>query len=131
MAYPLRHQEQITTASGMDVLAAMWLFLSPFALRFYATATGAATANNVVLGIVIGILAAIRLISGNPSTVWLSWVNVVLGIWVLISPWCLRFSHSHAATTNNVIMGIAVILLASWSALVTRWDSTWPGSTRD
>ncbi len=115
MATVTPRREQVMTASGLDVLAGIWILISPFVLRFMPHQ---ATTNNVILGIVIGILAAIRF-SGAYGQSWLSWINVILGIWVLITPWVLRFSHFRTATTNNVIMGIIVIILAGWSALAT------------
>ena len=122
MAYAIRHQGQTTAASGLDVLAAIWILISPFVLSLRAT--GSFVTNDVILGIVIGILALFRFFSPSPASVWASWVNVILGIWVLISPWCLGFSRFHTATTNNVVMGIIVIILALWSALASNTVAT-------
>jgi hypothetical protein len=121
MAYALKHQGQITTASGLDVLAGIWLLISPFVLVFQHNA-GAIT-NNVVLGIVIGVLALYRFFAPARDA-WVSWVNVLLGIWVLISPFVVGFNNMSTATTNNVIMGIIVIILAGWSALATTDTAT-------
>lgn len=41
-----------------------------------------------------------------------NWVNVVLGIWVIISPFVLGFSNLMALMWNDVAVGIAVALLA-------------------
>jgi hypothetical protein len=115
MATTTSRHEQVMTASGLDVLAGIWILISPFVLRF---SSGAATTNNVILGMAIAVLAAIRF-SGAYSQAWISWINLILGIWVLITPWVLRFSGFHTAATNNVIMGIIVIVLAGWSALAS------------
>jgi hypothetical protein len=90
--------------------------ISPFVLAFRNNA--GAVSNNVVLGIVIGLLALYRFFSPARG-VGVSWLNVLLGVWVLISPWVIGFNGLHTATTNNVIMGIIVIILAGWSALAT------------
>jgi hypothetical protein len=108
------HAGQATAASGLDVLAAIWLLISPFVLRFRST--GSLVANDVILGIVIGILALVRFFSPSRSTAWASWVNVVLGIWVLISPWVLGYAAYRTAMIDNVVMGIIVIILSLWSA---------------
>jgi 4-amino-4-deoxy-L-arabinose transferase-like glycosyltransferase len=125
MAYVIRHKGQVMTASGLDVLAGIWLLISPFVLRFSYYGLTQATTNNVILGIVIGVLAAIRFFGAYRES-WLSWINAVLGLWVLLSPWILRFSHNSYATTNNVILGIVVIVLASWSALATEASTNRP-----
>lgn len=124
MAYALQpHRGQIATASGLDVLAAIWLLISPFVLRFTLSTP---TSNNVILGIIVGILALIRF-SGGFELVVLSWINLLLGIWVLISPWVLGFAGHTTPMTNNVITGIVIIILAAWSALATSS----PRSTHD
>lgn len=40
-----------------------------------------------------------------------NWINVILGIWVVISPFVLGFSNLRAAMWNNVATGLAVLLL--------------------
>jgi hypothetical protein len=120
VAYAIQHHRAGTvTASGLDVLAGVWLIISPFCM---AARTSAITSNNVILGIIIAILAFIRFSNASYRTVGLSWVNALLGIWVLISPWALRFSHIHGAMTNNVCMGIIIIFLSCWSALASVND---------
>jgi len=115
MAMIAHRREQVMTASGLDTLAGVWLLLSPFILRF---GVPAGITNNVLVGIVIAVLAIVRF-SGAYSQSWISWINVVLGVWVLISPWVLQFSGFHTATMNNVILGIIVVVLAGWSALAS------------
>lgn len=44
---------------------------------------------------------------------WLSGINALFGIWVLISPWVLGFSHMTAATVSCVICGIVVLVLGA------------------
>jgi hypothetical protein len=113
------HRAQVQTASGLDVLAGIWLIISPFIIG-YGALTGATT-NDVILGIVIGILAAIRFF-GAYEAAFISWINVILGIWVLISPWVIGYSTHTGALANNIVMGIIVIILAAWSALATNTE---------
>lgn len=42
---------------------------------------------------------------------WIGWTNVVLGIWLVLSPFILNFQSNQAAW-NNVIIGFIVIALA-------------------
>lgn len=48
----------------------------------------------------------------------LNWVNLALGIWVLLSPFVLGFSNNGPAQWNNVATGIAVALMAVLGASV-------------
>ena len=41
-----------------------------------------------------------------------SWVNILLGIWVIVSPFVLAF-HSPNAMWSNVITGVAVCILTT------------------
>lgn len=44
-----------------------------------------------------------------------SWVNILLGVWVGISPFVLGFSRNTPAMWNNIAVGVAIVLLASVS----------------
>jgi hypothetical protein len=41
-----------------------------------------------------------------------SWLNIVLGIWVIISPFALAFGMFPRAMWNNVATGAAIVILA-------------------
>lgn len=45
-------------------------------------------------------------------TLGANWVNAILGIWVIISPFVLGFSRNQTAMWNNVATGGAVLLVA-------------------
>jgi hypothetical protein len=48
----------------------------------------------------------------------LSWANFVLGLWLVIAPFALRYSTVPAAATwNSVIVGIVVAVLSIIRAL--------------
>lgn len=117
---PVENKNQILTANWIDLLAGIWLLISPFIIRGFAST---ATSNCVIFGIIIGVLSLVRF-GYLARGVWLSWVNFILGIWVLISPWVLRFSHEPTATWNSAILGIIVIVFSLWAALAT------PGTRR-
>ena len=42
-----------------------------------------------------------------------SWVNLVLGIWLLVAPWALH--EAGIAETNSIVMGIVVAGIAALS----------------
>ena len=46
---------------------------------------------------------------------WQDPLNLILGIWMIISPWLLGFSNLSTAMSNAVIIGIAVAALALWA----------------
>src|ERR1044072_7002158 len=93
-------------SSWVNILLGIWVLISPFVLTF---ALPRAIWNNVITGIVVGILALIRLSVPN-QTGW-SWINALLAIWLIISPFVLGFAHGNALW-NNVILGIIVAAFA-------------------
>lgn len=72
-----------------------------------------ATQNAVVVGFV---LIAIAFVELSAFRVWEEWINVILGAWLVISPWVLGISLM--ATVNFVIVGLLVLALA----LYEIWD---------
>jgi hypothetical protein len=101
-------------ASTLNVLAGIWLILSAWILGF--NGVPAAVWDAVLVGIVVLVLAACRL--GTAGTNGLSWLNLILGIWLIISPFVLGFSG--AAMGNAVILGILVGLFSLWAGLATQ-----------
>jgi hypothetical protein len=97
------------TAGGVDVLAGLWLVLSPFILGFSGTAL---STSNVILGIAVTVIAIIQL-STNMGSNWLGWLNGLFGLWVLVSPFILGALMA-AAIWNNVIVGLVVVILSIW-----------------
>jgi len=47
----------------------------------------------------------------------LSWVNFVLGLWLIIAPFVLHYQEVRAAMWNNVVVGIVIAILAIARAL--------------
>ena len=97
--------------SWVNVLLGIWVIISPFMIQF--ARLPAAMWNNVIVGIVIAILALIR--SSTPRQPGWSWANVVLGIWMIISPFALGVMTT-AILWNNIILGIVIAIVASANA---------------
>jgi SPW repeat len=59
-------------------------------------------------------------------TRWQSWLNVIVGIWLFISPWVLGTTSDNAAAWNAWIIGaaifvVALIALGTPTAVVAPW----------
>lgn len=108
-------RSEIVGASGLNVLLGIWLIIAPFVLVY---ADVEALWNDIIVGIIIAVLAGVR-ISGVFGSTWLSWVNFVLGLWLVIAPFVLGYLTGRALW-NDVIVGITVAALAVWSVAATR-----------
>jgi hypothetical protein len=54
-------------------------------------------------------------------TVWEGVINLIAGLWLIVSPWVLKFEHATAMRVN-IVIGIIVVVLAAiepWS----MWQS--------
>jgi hypothetical protein len=109
-------------ASVLNVLAGIWLIISPWVLGF--TMLPAAFWNTLLVGIAVLVLAAIRL--GTCGTPGVSWLNLLFGIWLIISPFALAFAAGEAAMGNAIFLGILVGIFSLWAALGAQTTTTAP-----
>ncbi|HET9017633.1 MAG TPA: SPW repeat protein [Thermomicrobiaceae bacterium] len=111
---------QATLASGVNVVAGIWLIVAPFVLGFSVMRDS--MWNGIVVGSIVAVLAALRLWQTWTST-WLSWVNALLGAWMIASPWIYFHSNVTAVLWSDIVAGAVILVMAIWSALATsRWE---------
>jgi hypothetical protein len=105
------------TASTLNVVAGAWLIISPWAIGYAEVV--AATWNNVVIGALVVIFAGIRLMFPDRYPGF-SWINAVLGVWLIVAPWVFQFGElARGAVWNDTLVGIAIAIIAAGSALST------------
>jgi hypothetical protein len=89
----------------------VWLFGSSSVLQF---TDPPAVQNFMVVGSLVIIT---ELFTFYTLRVYEEWVNVVLGIWLIVSAWVLDIS-SPAARTNAIIVGVLLLAIAFYE----RWE---------
>ena len=109
----------------VNALAGVWLILSPWAIGFQDNAT--ALANAVIVGILL-IAAAVGAIFVPRA--WEEWTEVVLGLWLAVSPWALGFNTLPNATVSTAVTGVVVIVLALWVLATDKDFVGWAGDRR-
>jgi formate hydrogenlyase subunit 3/multisubunit Na+/H+ antiporter MnhD subunit len=90
-----------------NLILGAFLFVSPWIFNFDA---GKMSQNATIAGIIIVILAIAALAA---FAVWEEWLNLIVGLWTLVSPWVLAFQANRTATTVHVIVGVVVAILAA------------------
>jgi hypothetical protein len=108
---------QIRTASGINIVLGVWLIISPWIYGYAHSAMNAMT-SSVIVGILVLIFGILRYNRPHARTA-LSWLNLILGLWTLASPWIFRLTDNTAYIANSVIVGILVGALAIWSGSAT------------
>ena|SRR5436190_12645801 len=89
-----------------NLVLGVFLFFSPW---IFAFDSGPQTQNAFVSGVIIAVLSLAALAA---FAVWEEWLNLIVGLWVIISPWVFGFEQSTAMTVN-VVTGILVAALAA------------------
>lgn len=112
----VNRNESARTASILTLIAGLWLIISPFWMNYLGDP--AALWNTCAIGVVVGLLSLIRA-SYPARNVSLSWINLLLGLWLIVSPFVLPYQQLEAAVRNDVISGIVIGVLSICSALGT------------
>ena len=102
--------EKSKAAIGCDVvnlILGALLFLSPW-LRAYAP--GAESWNAWIAG---GIIVVLSIAALAAFAEWEEWINLIVGLWTIISPWVLKFSGHSNAMRVDVVIGVIVAMLAA------------------
>jgi len=107
-----RWQDVVTAVIGV------WTFLSPWLLGSAAGLTiGANAAWSLhILGLAIAVAGIAALVAYR---FWEEWVEVVLGLLLLVSPWVLHYTDFEGLRWNAILMGLLVVLSAG-SVLVSE-----------
>jgi hypothetical protein len=110
--------EGARTASILNLIAGLWLIITPFRMGYYLLP--APLWNSLIVGAVVGVLALIRAFDPGRNVV-LSWINLILGLWLIVSPFILHNAYHMRtlAINNDVIAGIVIAVLSVWSAAAT------------
>ena len=97
------------------ILAALWLCMSP--LFLHVRMDSVVFNDTDIVGIFIATLSIIAL--ATPQ-VWEELTKVILGVWLLASPWFLGFVHQTTVTDDILIVSTVIIILSLWS-LINRY----------
>ena len=95
------------------LILGIWLLAAPFWMSGYASHASVAAGNSYIFGILVIGFAWAALATMNR---WEEWVELAIGIWLVVSPFVLRFWGSeHGAAVNTLILGILVLVDATWA----------------
>lgn len=104
--------------SGLNLIVGIYLVLASFSLS-----TGGFDVsrwNTLTVGALVALLAAARLF-GRVSD-WASWLNVVLGFWLVLSPFMFRYADVGWLAAHDVIVGIVIAVGALLSPFALKWS---------
>ncbi len=106
---------QIRIASGINLLAGLWLVA--YYLVLVDPVAGEQPWNQAIPGMLIALMAGYR-IARPYATRAMAWMNVLLGLWLIIAPFIWGYySFAPGHTWNSIIPGVIVVAAGTWSAL--------------
>ena len=98
-----------TLALGAFLLAAPWLFSYAYA---------AARADDWVSSVIVIASSGAALLAFSE---WEEWVSMIVGLWVIASPWLLGFQHARAMPVN-VAVGLLIALMSALELWLIHYD---------
>lgn len=107
----------------VNLFLAGWLFITPWFYGF--TGLPGAAWNAWIVAVLVAVFAVAALAR---FAQWQEWANIVLGVWLAISPWVVGGATAPAIRWNFVLVGLAIAVIAAWNLAMHR--PMLPGPTR-
>ena len=96
--------------NSLVFILGFWTLFTPFC--FSVKLSPAIFWNNGVVGAAMILSSVLALRKIKP---WEEWANIILGAWLAVSPWMLGCNHVTDLTGNNIIVGLAVVILSAFA----------------
>jgi hypothetical protein len=106
-------RSEVVGASGLNVLIGAWLIIAPWVLGYVS---GDPYWNDVIFGFLVGAFGLARVFGAYRES-WMSWLNALFGVWLFVAAFTIDVST--VAFWNDIACGVAVFVLAVWSASVS------------
>ncbi len=108
----MRALSWVVVAVGIwEVIAAFVLNISAAPVSFW---------NSIIVGILLIVLGGWATMAVNPRAArTLNWINAVLGLWLIVSPFVLGATALAGPLWSEVIGGILAVVFSAWAALAS------------
>jgi hypothetical protein len=103
-----KNRVELTAMNIVNAIVGAGLFLSPWLFGF--DGEQAASWNAWIGGLLVAIIAVAAV---TQLETWEEWVNLAIGLWLVISPWLLGFTGLTNAFWGALIAGLVVAVLAA------------------
>jgi hypothetical protein len=102
----------------VNLFLGIWAIITPWLIGNHPAA--GVVADYGIAGILITFFACTALIAFRP---WQEGVNILLGAWLLVSPWVLGFRANPSLMWSAVLIGVLVIIGSAVSLLRKRSEN--------
>lgn len=94
----------------VGIALGVWMLVSPWVVGF--SDHSAATMNALIMGT---ILVLEELLELNVHEAAEEWIDIVAGLWLMISPIALGFASLTPAAVSTMAVGLLTVLFAAWA----------------
>ncbi|MBB3290204.1 MULTISPECIES: SPW repeat protein [Rhizobium] len=115
MAMPLMERKRML--DWVNLILAACLFVSPWIFGF--TAEMIPSWNAWIVAALLGVFAVAAL---SVFAEWEEWASLVLGLWLIASPWLLGFAPNASAMWTDTVLGVLIAGASLWVV----WDAHHP-----
>ena len=98
----------------LTLLIGIWLFITPFIFGFSHTTFAW---SPFIMGALVFLFSIWEIINGK---IVAETFNLIIGIWIFVSPWVLGFSHSANAAWIMFVFGAMLILVDIWGIGISQ-----------
>ena len=103
------------SATSIALVLGLWCLVSPWVYGSYLLPDAW---NSRIIGFVITVFALIRLGTADlKRTQWVSVINCMLAIWIIVSPWVLQYENNTDRLINSLCVGALLFGAALFSTL--------------
>ena len=109
---------RLRRASALDVYEVafgLFLFVSPW---LFAYVSEKARIDIWASGAAIAAIAVAAIVAFSD---WEEWLNLALGVWLMVSPWLLGFMHTKAMHVS-ILLGAMVAFVAALELWLVHYD---------
>lgn len=99
----------------LQLVVAAWLVISPVLLGYWSERPPTLTV--VIIGAIVGFTAQVSI--ARPGK-WQEYSNLVLSLFLIVSPYIIGFSENITATVNTIVGGLALGALAIRGIVLQR-----------
>jgi hypothetical protein len=103
------------------IVIGLWVMASPDVMGY----NGPARTNHHIVGPLLVSFGMIALAESMRST---RWVNVGLGLWLVVAPFILSYHALHSSILGTAIVGLSLIEGTRTEKLGGGWPRLWKGS---
>jgi hypothetical protein len=102
-----------TLANVLRLVLGVWVLYAPF-LRDELSVSAGTLWNYLVVGGCVVVLALMRFVFVREAGIF-RWAHLLLGLWMIASPWVFEYVGEEAAFWNSAVSGALIAALATWS----------------